>query len=91
MLENCSLYAEERGLTFAQLYVEVNNLLGELAHRHEIPRFLLDWVSHRVTLQVEKDQRDSSHWTSEMRPEVGRGVKVPKGKRHSGIRLGWDQ
>ncbi len=71
MLEHCGLHPEGRGLTFAQMYVKVNNLLGELARRHEISRFLLDWVSHRVTLQVEKDKRDPSHWTSEMRPEVG--------------------
>ena len=43
-LKACALYPDERGMSLAQRYVKVNKVLTDLAQRHHISRFLLDWV-----------------------------------------------
>ena len=69
-LKACALYPDERGMSLAQRYVKVNEVLTDLAQRHHISRFLLDWVFHRVTVQVEQGKGEPSHWTSAIHPQL---------------------
>ncbi len=69
-LKACDLHPAERGMSLAQRYVKVNQVLTDLAQRHHISRFLLDWVFHRITVQVEHGKGPPSHWTSAMHPEL---------------------
>ena len=69
-LKACALYPDERGMSSAQRYVKVNQLLTDLVQRHHISRFLLDWVFHIVTVQVEEEKGEPSHWTSAMHPQL---------------------
>ncbi len=69
-LKACALYPDERGMSLAQRYVKVNQVLTDLAQRHHISRFLLDWVFHRITVQVEHGKGPPSHWTSVMHPQL---------------------
>ncbi len=63
-LKACGLHPDDRRLSFAQLYVKVNELVGELCQRHHISRWLLDCVFHRVTVHLEEAERKPPHWTS---------------------------
>ena len=69
-LKACDLHPDERGMSLAQRYVKVNEVLTDLAQRHHISRFLLDWVFHRITVQVEQGKGEPSHWTSAMHPQL---------------------
>ncbi|MCK4324601.1 MAG: hypothetical protein KAW89_08735 [Armatimonadetes bacterium] len=69
-LKACDLHPDERGMSLAQRYVKVNQVLTDLAQRHHISRFLLDWVFHRITVQVEQGKGEPSHWTSAMHPQL---------------------
>lgn len=69
-LKACGLHPDDRGLSFAQLYVKVNEPLGELSQRHHISRWLLDWVFHRITGQIEEGERGLSHWTAALCPPL---------------------
>ena len=69
-LEACDLHPDERGMSLAQRYVKVNQVLTDLSQRHHISRFLLDWVFHRITVQVEQGKEPPSHWTSAMHPQL---------------------
>ena len=69
-LKVCALYPDERGMSLAQRYVKVNQLLTDLAQRHHISRWLLDWVFHRITVQVEEEKGEPSRWTSAMHPQL---------------------
>jgi len=53
-LKACDLHPDEHGMSLAQRYVKVNQVLTELAQRYHISRFLLDWVFHIITVQVEQ-------------------------------------
>jgi len=68
-LKACDLHPDKPGMSLAERYARVNQLLTGLCQRHHISRFLLDWVFHRITVQVEQGKRQPSYWTS-MHPQL---------------------